>query len=72
MWDTVLVAEEQKFHVHRGYLAACSHYFYAMFTENFKESKQSAVELQGVTASGLQIILQYAYTGQVRDHDFLD
>ena len=43
MCDTVLLAEGKPFHVHRSYLAACSLYFHAMFTEDFQESKQKQV-----------------------------
>ena len=43
MCDTTLVAESKSFKVHRSYLAACSHYFHAMFTEGFRESEQNQV-----------------------------
>lgn len=36
MCDTVLLAEGKPFHVHRSFLASCSLYFHAMFTEDFQ------------------------------------
>ena len=65
MCDTKLVVQGEEFHVHRYFLAACSHYFCCMFTENYSESHQNSVELKGVTAVGLQAVLQYAYTGEL-------
>lgn len=50
---------------YRCYLAACSQYFYSMFTKDFVEKMQAQVELKGVSASGLRALLDYAYTGSI-------
>ena len=63
--DTRLRVQDETFHVHRCFLAASSQYFYSMFTEGFQESAQDEVELCGVTAKGLEALLDYAYTGSV-------
>jgi len=43
MCDTQLVVQGQLFNVHRAYLAACSQYFYSMFTKDFQEKSQNQV-----------------------------
>jgi len=43
MCDTQLVVQGQSFNVHRAYLAACSQYFYSMFTKDFQEKSQNQV-----------------------------
>ena len=65
MCDTKLIAQGDVYHVHRSFLASCSDYFYLMFTEDFQESRQSEVELKGVTSRGLKALLEYAYTGHM-------
>ena len=45
-------------------LAACSPYFYAMFT-GFTERDSSRVRLQGVDSEALQTLVEYVYTSQV-------
>lgn len=50
MCDTQLIVQGQTFEVHRCYLAACSPYFFSMFTEDFQERNQKRVELKGVTS----------------------
>ena len=69
MCDTQLVVQGQTFNVHRSYLAACSQYFYSMFTKDFQEKTQTQVELKGVTAIGLRALLEYAYTGTIIIND---
>jgi len=43
MCDTQLLVQGQSFNVHRAYLAACSQYFYSMFTKDFQEKSQNQV-----------------------------
>jgi kelch-like protein 2/3 len=45
-------------------LAACSPYFYAMFT-SFEESKQERITLQGVDSQALQLLVEYVYSSEV-------
>lgn len=69
MCDTQLLVQGQIFNVHRAYLAACSQYFYLMFTKDFQEKSQNQVELKGVTAIGLRALIDYAYTGTIVIND---
>uniref|UniRef100_A0A8C4NED3 Kelch-like family member 32 n=1 Tax=Eptatretus burgeri TaxID=7764 RepID=A0A8C4NED3_EPTBU len=66
--DVVLVAGDnppQRFQAHRAVLAACSDYFRAMFSLSMMESGAQEVTLKGVGDTGLETILDFAYTGQV-------
>jgi len=46
--DTELIVQGQTFRVHRSYLAACSQYFYTMFTSEFNEKCLNQVEIASV------------------------
>jgi len=59
--DVVLVAEEQKFHVHRGTLAFWSPVFERMFTSEFKEKNSDEIPLPGKKASEIKELLQMMY-----------
>ncbi|XP_018768704.2 kelch-like protein 30 isoform X2 [Serinus canaria] len=63
--DVTLVAGGREFPCHRGILALCSHYFYAMFSGDFAESIAARVELKEVDPSALEMLLDFAYTGKV-------
>ncbi|XP_057264410.1 kelch-like protein 30 isoform X2 [Pezoporus wallicus] len=63
--DVTLVAGGREFPCHRGILALCSHYFYAMFSGDFAESIAARVELKEVDAGALEMLLDFAYTGKV-------
>lgn len=63
--DVTLIAGGQSFQAHRVVLASCSDYFRAMFTDAMKESRQSEICLNGVTAEGMRYLLEYAYTSRL-------
>lgn len=63
--DITLLAEGQSFRAHRAVLAACSDYFRAMFTDAMLESRQNEICLNGVTAEGIRLLLDYAYTSRL-------
>ena len=46
-------------------MAACSDYFRVMLTGDMRESRESQVELKGVTAGGLTVVVDFAYTGRL-------
>lgn len=53
------------FQAHRVVLASCSDYFRAMFTDAMRESRQSKICLNGVSAAGIRLLLEYAYTSRL-------
>ncbi|XP_046571173.1 LOW QUALITY PROTEIN: kelch-like protein 9 [Haliotis rubra] len=60
--DVTLIAEGRKFDVHRVILVSCSDYFRSMFTSGMRESTQKEIELKGITAKGLEKVLEVIYT----------
>ena len=54
--------------VHKVLLAATSDYFRVMFGGVMAESKQDSVDLKGVTADGLQHIIDFIYSGELGLH----
>ncbi|PAA82356.1 hypothetical protein BOX15_Mlig034024g1 [Macrostomum lignano] len=60
--DVTLLADGQRFDVHKVILVSCSDYFRSMFTSGMKECSQSEIELKGVTAKGLEKVLDIIYT----------
>ncbi|XP_019497595.1 PREDICTED: kelch-like protein 26 isoform X1 [Hipposideros armiger] len=63
--DIVLTVNRETFHAHKVVLAACSDYFRAMFTGGMREASQDVIELKGVSARGLQHIIDFAYSAEV-------
>lgn len=55
----------QSIPVHRVVMAACSDYFRVMLTGFMKESREQVVVLKGVTAGGLKVVVDFAYTGRL-------
>ena len=55
----------QKIPIHRVVMVACSHYFRAMMTGVMRESREESVDLKGVTAGGLSVVVDFAYTGRL-------
>ena len=64
MCDVLLVAEGVEVHAHKMILAACSPYFYAMFT-SFEESKADRITLQGLDGQALVLLIDYVYSSEV-------
>lgn len=64
--DYTLKADEESFAVHKVVMVACSDYFQAMLTSNMKECHENVVDLKGITANGLRIIIDFAYTGELK------
>ncbi|CAI8010895.1 Kelch-like protein 18 [Geodia barretti] len=64
--DIVLRLEGQEFHAHKVILIACCPYFEAMFLSGMSESRQSVVDLQGLSPDAFEAILRFFYTGNIR------
>lgn len=60
--DVILKCEEREFYAHRVILSACSDYFCAMFTNEMKEKDEQMVELHGLTANTMEILLDCVYS----------
>lgn len=62
--DVVIGVQGREFPCHRAMLSACSGYFQAMFCNDHRESQQMLVEISGVQAEAMEVLLQYVYTGR--------
>ncbi|KAL0117387.1 hypothetical protein PUN28_010310 [Cardiocondyla obscurior] len=63
--DVILVADNgMEVPAHKMILAACSPYFYAMFT-SFEERDQQRITLQGVDYSALELLVDYVYSAEI-------
>ncbi|KAK3791873.1 hypothetical protein RRG08_026776 [Elysia crispata] len=63
--DFKVVAQGRVFEVHRALLAATSDFFRVMFKGRMAESNQDTVDLKGVSADGLQQIIEFIYSGEM-------
>ncbi|KAK0066430.1 kelch-like protein 36 [Biomphalaria pfeifferi] len=63
--DFKVLAQGRVFEVHRALLAATSDYFRVMFKGVMAESRQDTVDLKGVSADGLQQVIDFIYSGEM-------
>ena len=61
MSDVVLLVNEQRFHVHRSFLATWSPVFEKMFTSNFREKNKGEIRLPGKQAENVKALLLMIY-----------
>ena len=63
--DVTLTVESQTYKCHRNVLAATSPYFKAMFTTELTEKGKDVIRLYDVDPLSMQLIITYAYTGEI-------
>ncbi|KAK3738704.1 hypothetical protein QZH41_006249 [Actinostola sp. cb2023] len=63
--DVTLIVEGKQFHAHQIILAARSKYFYGVFTNDMLEKRSQTVSLGELSASAMESLLEYLYTGDV-------
>ena len=61
----MLVVDGIEVSCHRAVLAACSPYFYAMFTGELYESKADKVVLQDIDGKALVMLVDFMYTSEI-------
>lgn len=64
--DAILRADGVEFPVHRLILSACSPYFRALFTNGLHETEQKVLEIPGISANMMEIVIDFAYTREAR------
>ena len=68
--DITLVAKEGKeFKAHRNVLSAVSPFFVKLFESEMKEKEEGVIRLEEISASILEDVLEFIYTGHVEIHD---
>lgn len=63
--DVTLQCEKEQFMAHRLILSGGSNYFKAMFRSGMKEATTGIVNLQGVSAAAMEVVLEFIYSGSV-------
>ena len=63
--DVLLVADTVEIPCHKAVLAACSPYFYAMFTGELAEARADRIVLQEVDGKALSLLIDFTYTAEV-------
>ncbi|KAF2883825.1 hypothetical protein ILUMI_22356 [Ignelater luminosus] len=63
--DVVLKVDDQAFSAHKIVLASTIPYFHAMFTNDMIESRQNEIIMQGIEATSLEALINFAYSGRV-------
>ena len=61
----LLVADTVEIPCHKAVLAACSPYFYAMFTGELAEARADRIVLQEVDGKALSLLIDFTYTAEV-------
>ncbi|XP_033003744.1 kelch repeat and BTB domain-containing protein 4 isoform X1 [Lacerta agilis] len=64
--DVTISVEGKEFQLHRLVLSAQSCFFRSMFTSNLKEAHNRVIELQDVSESVFQLLVDYIYYGTVK------
>lgn len=66
--DVTIKVDDQSFTCHRIVLAATIPYFQAMFTSDMAESTQREITMQGIDATAVEALINFAYSGRVTIH----
>lgn len=69
---TIESSDGEKFKVHKFILSTHSEVFKAMFKDETTESKNSFVKLIDVNSEELKYLLEFIYTGTIKDMDSVD
>lgn len=64
--DVTILVEGKEFQLHRLVLSAQSCFFRSMFASNLKEGRSRVIELQDVSESVFQLLVDYIYHGTVK------
>lgn len=67
--DIILNVDTRQIFAHRIVLASFSPYFYAMFTTDLAEKRQSSVTLKAIDAHSVELLVEFAYTAQIEISD---
>ena len=68
--DITMVAKEGKeFKAHRNVLSAVSPFFAKLFQSEMKEKEEGIIRFEEISASILEDVLEFIYTGHVEIHD---
>jgi len=63
----ILCEDEKKLHGCRAILAARSEVFDRLFYNGMKESRETKISFPKINSAGMEIVLEYAYTGSIKE-----
>jgi hypothetical protein len=63
--DVTLIVNGVRISAHRIWLASCSPYFQAMFTNQMAESRQQEIQMIDIDEQTLQTLIDYCYSGEI-------
>ena len=66
--DVNLIVDGEEFPAHKGVLAANSSFFLALFTTEMLEKDKTTACVNGVSATAMESLLEFMYTGQIQIH----
>src|SRR5215469_14811285 len=64
---TILCEDEKKLHGCRAILAARSEVFDRLLYNGMKESYEAQISFPKINSAGMEIVLEYAYTGSIKE-----
>ena len=64
--DVVLCVGQREINAHKVVLASFSPYFYAMFTNDVIQSRQSRITLKCMDPRSVKLLIEFAYMAQIR------
>ncbi|XP_033124304.1 kelch-like protein 24 [Anneissia japonica] len=66
--DLVIRVDAEQIPCHRAILAASSHYFKSMFTNNLIESEQNTITLLDISPDSVKALVEFSYTSKIYIH----
>ncbi|CAC5356437.1 unnamed protein product [Mytilus coruscus] len=63
--DVIICVEDERYPCHRNSMAACSPYFFAMFTGEMRESHEREVRIDGISPDIMEQLIDFAYTADI-------
>ncbi|XP_063415045.1 kelch-like protein 3 isoform X1 [Mytilus trossulus] len=63
--DVIICVEDERYPCHRNIMAACSPYFFAMFTGEMRESHEREVRIDGISPDIMEQLIDFAYTADI-------
>src|SRR5437763_10880356 len=66
----IVCQDDKKLHACRAILAARSEVFDKLLYNGMKESYENEISFPKINSSGMEIILEYIYTGSIKEESF--
>jgi hypothetical protein len=64
--DMIIQVDSQEFYVHKCIMIASCDFFAAMERSGMQETRQTRIELKGLSAFGITNVIEFIYTGELK------